>query len=176
MTIVIIILIVIAIPLIMAATLSNDYAIEREVIINRPLSEVFDYAKLVRNSENWSKWVMTDPNAKKTFKGTDGTVGFVYGWDSENKNLGQGEQEITAIKEGERIDFELRFIKPFENKSNAALTTESVNGNQTKVKWYFMGERGYMMKLMHFILRLEKMLGNDMAISLTNMKNDLEKA
>ncbi len=175
MTIAIIVLIIIAIPLITAATLSKDYVIEREVIINKSSKEVFDYVKLIRNSENWSKWVMTDPNSKKTFNGTDGTVGFIYGWDSTNKNVGQGEQEITAIKEGERIDYELRFIKPFENKSNAKMTTEPVGSNQTKVKWYFMGERGYMMKLMHFLLRLEKMLGKDMEISLNTLKGVLEK-
>lgn len=176
MTIFIIVLLIIAIPLIMAATLSKDYAIEREVIINKPVNEVFNYIKLIRNSENWSKWVMTDPNSKKTYKGTDGTVGFVYGWESENKNVGQGEQEIIAIKEGERVDFELRFIKPFENKSNAAITTEPVGAGQTKVKWFFMGERGYIMKLMHLLLRLEKILGADMVISLSTMKGVLEKA
>ncbi|HEY5825184.1 MAG TPA: SRPBCC family protein [Cyclobacteriaceae bacterium] len=176
MTILIIVLIIIAIPLIIAATLSKDYVIEREITVDKPIKEVFEYVKLIRNSENWSKWVMTDPNSKKTYKGTDGTVGFVYGWDSENKNVGQGQQEITAIKEGERVDFELRFIKPFENKSNAAITTEHIGGNQTKVKWYFMGERGYIMKLMHFVLRLEKMLGKDMVISLNTLKSALEKA
>jgi hypothetical protein len=119
---------------------------------------------------------MTDPNSKKTHKGLDGTVGFVYGWESENKNVGQGEQEIIAIKEGERVDFELRFIKPFENKSNAAITTEPVGAGQTKVKWYFMGERGYIMKLMHLLLRLEKILGTDMVISLNTMKGVMEKA
>jgi len=176
MTILIITVIIIAIPLILAATLSKDYAIEREVIINKPVNEVFNYIKLIENSENWSKWVMTDPNSKKTYKGTDGTVGFIYEWDSENKNVGQGEQEITAIKEGERVDFELRFIKPFENKSTAAITTQSVGANQTKVKWYFRGERNYISKLMYLLLRLEKMLGNDMVISLNTMKGVLEKA
>jgi uncharacterized protein YndB with AHSA1/START domain len=176
MTIFIIVVIIIAIPLIMAATLSKDYMIEREVTINKPLNEVFNYVKFIRNSENWSKWVMMDPDSKKTFRGTDDTVGFAYGWDSDNKNVGQGEQEITVIKEGERIDYELRFIKPFENKSTAAITTESVSSYQTKVKWFFMGERGYVMKLMHFILRLEKMLGNDMNMSLNTLKSVLEKS
>lgn len=175
MTIALIILVIIAIPLILAANLSKEYVIEREVIINQPHQQVFDYIKLIRNSENWSKWVMMDPNSKKTFKGTDGTVGFVYGWESDNKNVGQGEQEITAIKEGERVDYELRFIKPFENKSTAAMTTERISDNQTLVKWYFMGERGFTMKLMHLLLKLEKMLGTDMVISLNNLKGVLEK-
>jgi hypothetical protein len=175
MTILIIVLIIIAIPLMMAANLSKDYVIEREVIIHKSVKDVFNYIKLIGNSENWNKWVMLDPNSKKTFKGADGTIGFVYGWDSENKNVGQGEQEITAIKESERVDYELRFIKPFENKSTAAITTEYISPDQTLVKWYFMGERGFTMKLMHFMLRLEKVLGKDMDTSLNTLKDVLEK-
>ena len=37
---------------------------------------------------------MMDRNVKKSFKGTDGTVGFVAAWDSDNKKVGKGEQEV----------------------------------------------------------------------------------
>ncbi len=43
---------------------------------------------------------MTDPLMKKQFKGTDGTVGFLYAWDSQNNEVGKGEQEIERIKDG----------------------------------------------------------------------------
>ncbi len=36
-------------------------------------------------------------------------------WSSENEKVGAGEQEIIAIVEGERIDFELRFLAPFRS-------------------------------------------------------------
>lgn len=39
---------------------------------------------------------MLDPNMEKEFKGTDGTVGFIYGWNG-NKEGGEGEQEIKAF-------------------------------------------------------------------------------
>lgn len=54
-----------------------------------------------------------DPNMKKDFRGTDGTVGFVYAWDG-NKKAGKGEQEIKKITEGERVDVEVRFEKPLK--------------------------------------------------------------
>ena len=50
-----------------------------------------------------------DPDMKKTYRGTDGTVGFVSAWDSEKDDVGKGEQEIIKITDGERIDYELRF-------------------------------------------------------------------
>ncbi len=137
--ILIIIVILVAIPLVTAIFVKKDYSIEREVVINKPKQEVFEYIKYLKNQNNYSKWANIDKNMKKDFKGTDGTVGFVSAWDSDNKDVGKGEQEIKGIKEGDRIDYEIRFIKPFESTSSAYMTTETVNGNQTKVKCHFSG-------------------------------------
>jgi len=75
----------IALLLIVALFIKNDYSVEREITINKPRQEVFDYVKLLKNQDHYSKWVMTDPGMKKDFTGTDGTVGFVYAWDSQKK-------------------------------------------------------------------------------------------
>ena len=48
------------------------------------------------------------------FTGTDGTVGFISAWESDIKNVGSGEQEILNIVEGERLGYEIRFLKPFK--------------------------------------------------------------
>jgi uncharacterized protein YndB with AHSA1/START domain len=178
MSILTIILIVVAalllILLISAAFLKKDYIIEREITINKPVQVVFDYIKPLKNAVTYNKWVMMDPNLKREYSGTDGTVGFVSAWDSENKQVGKGEQEITKIKEGERIDYEIRFEKPFKGTSFAYLVTTPA-GNQTNVKWAFLGVRNYAMKIFHLILNLEKALGKDLSTSLTNLKNILEK-
>lgn len=136
---------------------------------------MFDYIKIVRNSENYSKWVMTDPNMKKEFRGTDGTVGFVYSWDSENKNVGKGEQKVSSIVEGERIDFNLLFIKPFEGIATANMSTDSVSENNTKVKWGFKSSMPYPMNTMLLFMNMEEMLGKDLEIGLDNLKTVLEK-
>lgn len=112
----------------------KSYDVEREIVINKPKSEVFGYIKLLRNQNYYSKWAQVDPNMTKTYRGTDGVVGFVSAWDSTNEEVGTGEQEIIAIKEGERIDFELRFIKPFKATEPAYMLTESLSATQTKFK------------------------------------------
>lgn len=61
--------------------MKKDSLIQRSIIINKPKQEIFNYVKSLMNQENFSKWVMTDPDMKKSFKGTDGTVGFCYAWD-----------------------------------------------------------------------------------------------
>ncbi len=118
---------------------------------------------------------MTDPNQKTEYRGTDGTVGFVMAWDSENKGVGKGEQEITTIIDGQKVGYALRFEKPFKNNAGSYIITEPVSNNQTKVKWAFTGSRPYGQKIMHFLLNLPKMLGKDLYTSLVNLKAVLEK-
>lgn len=175
MTTLIIVLIIIAIPLVTAAFLSNDYAIEREVTINKPRAMVFDFVKLLKSGERYNKWVMADPGMKKEFRGTDGTVGAVYAWDSADKQVGKGEQEIIGMEEGQYVNCEIRFARPFVNTSYSDMILETVNGDQTRVKWVFKGLRNYSARIMHLLFNLQKMLGRDMQVSLINLKQHLEK-
>jgi len=166
--------ILIAIPLIVALFVKKDYAVEREITINKPKQEVFDYVKLLKNQDNYSKWATMDPNMEKTYRGTDGTVGFVSAWESKVDSVGVGEQEIKRIVEGERIDFELRFIKPFEATEPAFMTTEAVSENKTNVEWGFSGHMEYPMNIMMLFMDFEKMIGDDLQTGLNNLKRELE--
>jgi len=173
--IVIVLVVIIAIPLIAALFIDGKYAVEREVTIEKPTAMVFDYVKMLKNQDNFSVWAKMDPDMKKTFTGTDGTVGFVSAWESENKDVGKGEQEITAIKEGERIDFELRFKEPFESTDFAFMTTEELDSAMVKVKWGFNGEMDYPMNIMMLFMDMEEMLAGDLQTGLDNLKVELEK-
>lgn len=179
MSIVVIILIIIgaliAILLIAAAALPKGYVIETDILIDKPVAEVYGFIKCLENQGQYNKWVMLDPNVKKEYHGTDGTVGFAYSWQSENKQLGKGEQVITGLEENKRVDYGLKFVEPFPNEANAYLVTDAVSAAQTKVTWGFSGKRTFMMKLMHFVLNLKKMLKKDLHESLQNLKALLEK-
>jgi hypothetical protein len=141
--ILIVFVVIIGVLLIIALFVKKQYVVEREITVNKPKQEVFDYIKHLKHQDNFSKWVMQDPVMKKNFKGTDGTVGFVYAWDSQNKNAGKGEQEIMNIKEGEKLDVEVRFEKPFAGIAHTPFTTEAVSQNETKVRWGMTGEPFY---------------------------------
>jgi len=166
---------IIVLALIAALFISKDYAVEREITINKPKQEVFDYIKLLKNQDHYSVWNQLDPAMKKTYSGTDGTPGFVYSWDSQKKEAGKGEQEISAIKDGERIDMKLRFKEPFEAEDNAYMTTEAAGDSATKVKWGFKGHMNYPMNLIPVLMGMEKMLGKDLQDGLNNLKVNLEK-
>ena len=173
--ILIVIAIIIAIPLIAALFVKGEYAVERETTIAKPKQQVFEYVKSIKNQNNYSVWNMKDPNSKMEYTGTDGTVGFISAWDSEMKEVGKGEQEITKITEGERVDMELRFTKPMESTDYAYMTTEAIDSTQTKVKWGFNGKMPYPMNFMCLFMNMDEMLGPDLQTGLNNMKGILEK-
>ena len=166
---------IVILALVVALFVKKDYAVEREVTINKPIAVVFDYIKHIKNQDQYSVWNRLDPASKKTYTGTDGTVGFISGWESTNKNVGKGEQEITNITENDRIDMKLRFKEPFEAEDEAYMVTESKGENETKVKWGFKGRMAYPMNIMLLFMDMEGMLGKDLQGGLDTLKTTLEK-
>ncbi|NCX95533.1 MAG: polyketide cyclase, partial [Chitinophagia bacterium] len=131
---------------------------------------------LLKNQDNFSRWAKMDPNMKKTYTGTDGTVGFISAWDSKSDSVGTGEQEIKKITPNERVDFELRFKKPFEATNNAYLAlADANNGTATEITWGFDGKMSYPMNLMLIGGNMDKMIGDDFQTGLNNLKQILEK-
>lgn len=165
--------ILIAGVLIVAAIMPKDLNLESEIIIAKPKSVVFDYVKMLDNQKYYSKWVMADPNVKMEMTGTDGTVGAISSWQSEMDDVGVGEQEIKSIVDGERIEYELRFKKPFEATDTAYTTFEAIDSNHTKVVNGFKSRMPFPMNLMLPMVR--KMLTEDMAINMKNLNEQLMK-
>lgn len=163
---------IIALLLIIALFLKKGYQTYREIIVHAPRQKAFDYIKQIKNQDNYNVWVMMDPDMKKEFKGTDGTAGFIYGWNG-NKKAGEGEQEIKAITEGKDIEMEIRFVRPFAGIAQARMATESLSENETKVSWSTASEMKYPLNIMLPII--VKMLEKDMGTSLTTLKGILEK-
>lgn len=166
---------IIAFFLVIGFFTKKDYSVSREVLVGKPKAIVFNYLKMLKNQNLWSVWGSIDPNMRTNFTGTDGSEGFISAWDSDDKRAGQGEQEILKIVEGERIDYEIRFLRPFKSTSWAFLTVASANDNQTLVHWEFAGKMNYPTNIMMIFMNMEKMVGNDFEKGLQNLKSILEK-
>lgn len=169
--ILIVIVILVAMPFVIALFINKEYDVTREIVVNKPRAEVFDYVKHIKNQDYYSVWNMADPTMKKKFTGTDGTVGFIYHWDG-NDDVGEGKQQITAISEGERVDMDLKFIRPFDGDAHTYMATKDTTGG-TKVIWNMKGYSNYPMNIMN--LFMNKQLGGAFEEGLTNLKNNLEK-
>lgn len=163
----------IVLVIILALIAPKTYDVSRSVVINKPLPEVFSYLKSLKNQDNWSPWVGKDPNMKKIFKGTDETVGFISYWNG-NKEVGEGEQEITGIVENKVVNSQLRFLKPFKSTSDAYLKVDIDSGG-TKVTWGFAGNNKFPMSIMMLFMSMDKMVGKDFEYGLNKLKGILEK-
>lgn len=173
--IVVVLLILIVLILVAGMFMKKDFAVTRSVEIDHSVNEVYDYAKYLKNQQEYSVWAKMDPDQKVTFTGTDGTVGFVSAWDSDNENVGQGEQEIVGMTENEKIDYVMRFKKPLESEGNATLNFKSTGEDCTHVEWSFSGDMSYPMNVMMPFIDFEGTLGPQLQKGLENMKTIIEK-
>jgi hypothetical protein len=165
----------IAVPLIAALIVPQEYGVSERIVINRPLDDVYEFTKYLKNQDEYGKWNLLDPNMEHYYEGDDGKVGFVSGWKSDDPNVGHGEQEILAMSEKQRIDYELRFFKPFQNTSKAFMTFSEVGPSKTEVGWGFDGKMSYPLNLMIPLLKMEEVLSADFETGLENLKELLEK-
>lgn len=152
----------------------KTYHVSRSIIISKPRIEVFKYLKSLKKMDEWSPWATRDPNMKKRFTGIDGEIGAISYWNG-NKDVGEGEQEIMKIIDGERIESELRFLKPWKSTSDCYLQVEDEQHGHTKVIWGFMGSNRFPMNIMMLFMSMDKMVGKDFEEGLNNMKDVLEK-
>ena len=175
MTLVYILAGIVVIIIILAAIAPKYYDVHRSIVINRPLADVFDYIKYVKNQNYWGPWNTRDPEMKQTFRGEDGTIGFVSAWESNHKQVGSGEQEIIKIVENEVMESELRFLKPMKSVSTGYIRTEDEGEGKTKVIWGFHGDNKFPMSIMMLFFNMDKAVGKDFEEGLENLKSILEK-
>ena len=155
----------------------KSYTLERIIDIDLPQHDVFNFIKYLKNQDHYNKWVMLDPQMKKTFLGRDGSSGFIYAW--ESSKAGTGEQEITNVIDDRRIDTEVRFKKPFKGFAQTYFETSNENSkvgvqNSTRVRWVFGSRLNYPINLILLFMKMDRHVGKDMETSLFNLKSVLE--
>ena len=159
---------------ILALLAPKKYDVSRSIEINRPKEDVFEYIKFLKKQQEWSPWAKKDPMMDKKFTGVDGEVGAISYWNG-NKDVGEGEQEITKIVDGERVEGELRFLKPFKSTSDCYLDVAETGKGKTKVTWGFKGNNKFPMSIMMLFMSMDKAVGKDFEEGLQSLKSILEK-
>ena len=173
MTFLYVVLAIILLILILTIMAPKTYNVSRSITINKPISEVFDYLKYIKNQDHWSPWKKKDPHMKQEFTGTDGEIGFVSKWEG-NKEVGTGEQEIISITENKSINSQLRFFKPWKSQSDAYLTVREVDANSTAVIWGFSGVNKPPSNIFFLFFNMDKTVGKDFEEGLDDLKRILE--
>jgi len=152
----------------------KKYNVSRSVEINKSIDEVYEYLRFIKNQDHWSPWKKRDPNMVQTDTGVDGTIGFTVHWDSDHKQVGSGEQEISNLEKNKRIEATLRFLKPFKSVSQGFFDLEET-GSGTKVTWGFYGNHKVPVNVMMLFLNMDKLVGKDFEEGLSDLKIELEK-
>lgn len=150
----------------------KNYHVYRSIEIDRSTSEVWEHLKYLEKQTQWSPWAKKDPNMEQKITGIDGEVGALSYWNG-NKEVGEGEQEITTIVEGKRIEQDLRFFKPYKSESDCYMDLEELSSNKSKVTWGFTGNNKFPMSIMMLFMNMDKMVGKDFEQGLQNLKSKL---
>lgn len=159
--------------LFLAIIAPKSYDVSRTIAINAPKEEIWPYLKYLEKQREWSPWAKKDPNMNTHLEGIDGEVGAVSSWKG-NKDVGEGEQEITGIVEGERADGALRFYKPMKSESDCYLILNEIAPQKSRVTWGFKGESKFPFSIMLLFMGMDKMVGKDFEEGLRLLKDKVE--
>src|ERR1043166_3212153 len=124
-----IVLLVFLIPLFMR----KEHYAERTIVIHVPPQKAYDYLKLLKNQDEFNDYAKRGERQRE-FKGTDGTIGYIYAWKGD-KRAGEGEKEIINLVEGKEIEAEIRFIKPMKVSSKILMKMEPLSDGKTRLLW-----------------------------------------
>ena len=171
--IVVIIITLIFVALIYAATKSDTFRIERSINIKARSEKIAPLINDFHNMQAWSAWEKVDPAMQRTYSGADSGVGAKYAWQG-NKDIGAGSMEITESTPT-KIAMKLDFTAPFE-AHNLVEFTLTPNNEGTMVNHAMFGPSPYFSKIMSLVFNMDKMVGTKFEEGLASLKIIAEKA
>ncbi len=145
------------------------YKVERSILINADMKKVRELVDDFNNWNTWSPWTIVEPGCKVKVKGEVGKVGHEMSWDGEI--IGAGVNTLESA-EGNRLNYDLRFIKPFKSKSKAAFEFKEVKDG-VEVTWTMDGSMPFFLFFM--IPMMRAWIGMDYDRGLRMMKEMAEK-
>ena len=163
----------IMIILILGLIAPTQIKLERSTTIAASPATVFPYLKYLNKQDMWSPWLEMDPDMKRTFSGTDGTVGALTSWEG-NSDVGKGEREITLIEDMKQVDTEVRFKEPFESIAKAEMKMEEVEEG-VKVSWGFETNVGFPANALYMLMGVKSYVTEDYDKGLAKLKVMAEK-
>jgi uncharacterized protein YndB with AHSA1/START domain len=166
--------IAIAVVLIQAATKPDTFGVQRAAVVKAPPEKIFSLINDFHQWGTWSPWEGKDPGMKRTYSGTASGRGAVYAWDG-NKNVGSGRMEILDASSPSKIVIKLDFFKPFEAHNTAEFTMLQQDDGATNISWVMHGPAPFMSKMMQVFMNIDKMVGKDFEIGLSNLKKLTER-
>lgn len=166
---------IILITLIYLSSLPGDYEIRVTRALPASPDKVFDRIIDLQSWNEWSPWLMHEPDCPLTFSGNTKEVGGSYSWDG--KKVGAGTMEHTVLERPRLTEQKLTFTRPFKSVCTVGFELEPVDKNEaaqpkTEVTWYMKGTMPFLFRPM--VRRTKEMIAQDYEIGLALLAGVLD--
>lgn len=153
---------------IFVATQKGDFTVERSQIINSPKSTVFNFVNEYRNWEDFSSWIIEDPEMQIAYPKKTSGPGASFSWKGKE---GSGDMLTVFVKENDSIAQKMN-----DNETSSLISwsfKDTIGG--TKITWKTTGKMSFMMKVnTTFSGGLNTILGKTYEKSLANLDKILD--
>ncbi|MEO0886905.1 MAG: SRPBCC family protein [Cyanobacteria bacterium J06648_10] len=99
--------VLVVVTLLGGLVLPSQVHVERQALIDAPANKVFAEVSDFNNWQAWSPWANIDPESTLTITGKG--VGQTMTWASDNPEVGNGTQTVTALDSPRRVTNHLDF-------------------------------------------------------------------
>jgi hypothetical protein len=150
-----------------AYILPREVTVERSVVIAAPPADIFPHVNSLKANEAWSPWMDRDPGMVTVYEGPESGVGNKLTWTSNNPNVGNGSNIITASDPDRRVDTALDFGSM--GTANAWIVLDPM-GDETQVSWGFTTDMGMNPMARWMGLMMDEWVGADYEDGLNRLK------
>ncbi len=153
---------------IFVATQKGDFTVERSQIINSPKSTVFNFVNDYRNWEDFSSWIVEDPEMQITYPKKTIGPGASISWEGKE---GTGDMLTVFVKENDSISQKMNY----DGTSSSVFWRFKDTIGGTKVTWKTTGKMSFTMKVYTaFNGGINKIIGETYEKSLANLDKTLD--
>lgn len=138
-----------------------EFEVSRTRVINAPIDKAYNSIRDLTTWEQWSPWVMHEPETKITYAATVSEEGSWYEWDG--KFIGAGRLQHESLSTNRKIKQKIRFTRPMQSESDVYWTFEE-DAQGTKVTWGMKGRMPFFFRWMN--AKMDTWVGNDYSIGL----------
>ena len=147
---------------------TSTFTVERTITVAAPPATVYALLEDFRRWPAWSPWENLDPQMTRTYSGAERGTGAVYEW-SGNRKAGQGRMQIVEAAPGDHVRIALAFDRPMSSNNDTRFTLQP-DGDGTRVTWTMTGPRPLIMRVLGFVLSMDKLVGKDFEKGLAQLK------
>ena len=173
--IVAVVVVLVAIPLAIAAFQDPHYKISRDLVISETPEVLFSLLVDPEKAYQWMPWSLSDPHLVMRYEGPKEGVGAKAVWDSPGP-MGQGESEVIAVDPLKSVKTQLRYFKPFKMEQVAEMSLVPEGASGTRVIWSVEGKNNFIGRLVCLFVNMDKQVGQEFSKGLVRLASVVETA